>query len=80
MEFKSCWQMLLGYPGYNLVHELLAYLIKRGLNVWGEYCPYEAGCTALNAIFLNEEIWVDKLGTRYEKTIADATTGEFYTA
>jgi hypothetical protein len=66
-------------PGYNLVHELLANLRKRGLNVWGEYYPYEAGCTALNAMFLNEDIWIDKLGYKYEETLADALTGEFYT-
>ena len=67
-------------PGYNLVHELLANLRKRGFNVWGEYYPYEAGSTCLNAVYLNEDIWVDKLGYKYEETVADAVTGEFYTA
>jgi hypothetical protein len=30
-------------PGYNLVHELLVRMRKRGYNVWGEIYPYAAG-------------------------------------
>ena len=67
-------------PGYNLVHELLVRLRERGMNVWGELYPYAAGSTALNAVFLEPEIWVDQLGYKYEETIQDALTGEFYTA
>jgi cytosine/adenosine deaminase-related metal-dependent hydrolase len=66
-------------PGYNLVHELLVRLRERGMNVWGEIYPYAAGSTALNAVFLAPEVWVDQLGYRYEDTIQDALTGEFYT-
>ena len=66
-------------PGYNLVHELLVRMRERGFNVWGEIYPYSAGSTALNAVFLEPEIWVDSLGYRYEDTIQDVETGEFYT-
>jgi len=66
-------------PGYNLVHELLARMRERGMNVWGELYPYAAGSTAINAVFLEPEVWVDQLGYKYEETIQDASTGEFYT-
>ncbi len=66
-------------PGYNLVHELLTRMQERGMNVWGELYPYAAGSTALNAVFLEPEVWVDQLGYKYEETIQDALTGEFYT-
>ncbi len=66
-------------PGYNLVHELLTRMRERGMNVWGELYPYVAGSTALNAVFLEPEVWVQQLGYKYEDTIQDALTGEFYT-
>ena len=66
-------------PGYNLVHELLTRMRGRGMNVWGELYPYAAGSTTLNAVFLEPEVWVDQLGYKYEETIQDALTGEFYT-
>ena len=66
-------------PGYNLVHELLVRMRGRGMNVWGELYPYAAGSTALNAVLLGPEVWVDQLGYGYEDTIQDALTGAFYT-
>ena len=66
-------------PGYNLVQELLVRMRSRGMNVWGEIYPYAAGSTALNAVFLEPEMWVKTLGYKYEKTIQDVETGEFYT-
>jgi len=66
-------------PGYNLVHELLVRMRDRGMNVWGEIYPYAAGSTALNAVFLEPEVWVDQLGYKYEETIQDVATGEWYT-
>jgi len=66
-------------PGYNMVHELLVGMRKRGYNVWGEIYPYAAGSTSINAEFLEPEVWVDKLGNKYEETIQDIETGEFYT-
>jgi len=66
-------------PGYNLVHELLVRMRGRGYNVWGEIYPYAAGSTALNAVFLEPEVWVKTLGNKYEDTIRDVATGEYYT-
>ncbi len=66
-------------PGYNMVHELLVRMREKGYNVWGEIYPYHAGSTALNAVFLEPEVWVKALGHKYEETIQDAETGKFYT-
>jgi len=66
-------------PGYNLVHELLVRMRDRGYNVWGEIYPYHAGSTALNAVFLEPEVWVKALGNKYEDTLQDVATGKFYT-
>lgn len=66
-------------PGYNLVHELLMRMREKGYNVWGEIYPYHAGSTALNAVFLEPEVWVKALGHKYEETIQDVETGKFYT-
>jgi N-acyl-D-glutamate deacylase len=66
-------------PGYNLVHELLVRMRERGMNVWGEIYPYAAGSTALNAVFLEPEVWVKQLGYKYEETLQDVATGEWYT-
>ncbi len=66
-------------PGYNLVHELLVRMRDRGMNVWGEIYPYAAGSTALNAVFLAPEVWEGTLGYKYEETIQDVATGEWYT-
>ena len=66
-------------PGYNVVHELLVRMRERGMNVWGEVYPYAAGSTALNAVFLEPEVWVKQLGYKYEETIKDPITGEWYT-
>ena len=66
-------------PGYNMVHELLMRMREKGYNVWGEIYPYNAGSTALNAVFLEPEVWVQTLGNKYEETLQDVATGEFYT-
>jgi len=66
-------------PGYKLVHELLVRMRERGYNVWGEIYPYNAGSTALNAVFLEPEVWVKALGNKYEETLQDVETGKFYT-
>jgi len=67
-------------PGYNMVHELLVLMRERGYNVWGEIYPYAAGSTALNAVFLDPEIWEKQLGYKLEETVQDVETGEYYTA
>ncbi len=66
-------------PGYNLVHELLVRMREQGYNVWGEIYPYAAGATALNAVFLKPEMWVDTLGYKYEDTLLDTATNEYFT-
>ena len=66
-------------PGWRLAHELIARLQEQGYNIWGEIYPYSAGSTTVNAVFLKPENWVDKLGHRYEDTMQDPITGEFYT-
>ena len=66
-------------PGYNLVHELMVKMRERGYNVWGEIYPYRAGSTALNAVFLEPEVWVKSLGYKYEETVQDVATLEYYT-
>jgi hypothetical protein len=66
-------------PGYQLVHELLVRMRGRGMNVWGEIYPYTAGSTALNAVFLQPEMWVDRLGHKYEETLQDPLTRKFFT-
>ena len=66
-------------PGYNMVHELLVRMREKGYNVWGEIYPYAAGSTALTAVFLEPEVWVKTLGNKYEDTLQDVATGEFYT-
>ena len=66
-------------PGYQLVHELMVRMRERGYNIWGEIYPYNAGSTALNAVFLEPEVWVETLGNKYEETLLDVGTGKFYT-
>ena len=62
-----------------MVHELMVRMRERDYNVWGEIYPYAAGSTALNAVFLEPEVWVKALGNKYEDTLQDVATGEFYT-
>jgi len=66
-------------PGWELVQELLVRLRSEGHNVWGEIYPYAAGQTTINAAFARPENWIDKLGNRYEETMQDPVTGDFYT-
>jgi len=66
-------------PGWELVQELLERTRKQGHNVWGEIYPYAAGQTTINAAFARPENWVKKLGNKYEDTMQDPLTGEFYT-
>lgn len=66
-------------PGYNLIHELLVLMRSKGMNVWGEIYPYNAGSTTLNAVFLEPGYWIDQMGYTYEDTLQDVLTGEWYT-
>ncbi|MCK0155462.1 hypothetical protein MWU49_17230 [Alcanivorax sp. S6407] len=66
-------------PGWRVTHELISRLQERGHNIWGEIYPYAAGSTTLTASFLQPESWVEQLGNRYEDTVQDPVTGDFYT-
>jgi N-acyl-D-glutamate deacylase len=65
--------------GWSVIHELITNLQQRGHNVWGEIYPYSAGQTNAGAVFLQPEMFEDKLGYEYEKSISDPVTGKFYT-
>ena len=65
-------------PGWRLAHQMITALQEQGHNIWGEIYPYAAGSTPINASFLEPESWVDDLGNRYEDTMLDPVTGEFY--
>ncbi|WP_164662322.1 amidohydrolase family protein [Tropicibacter sp. Alg240-R139] len=64
--------------GWRQVQELIIGLQNQGYNIWGEYYPYAAGSTTINAAFVAPEVWIDELGNSYEETLQDPETGEFY--
>jgi N-acyl-D-glutamate deacylase len=66
-------------PGWRVTHELISNLQAQGYNIWGEIYPYAAGSTTINAEFLVPEVWVDQMGNRYEDTMLDPVTNEYYT-
>lgn len=66
-------------PGWQLIQEVLVRSRAQGLNVWGEIYPYAAGMTTINAAFVTPENWIDKLGHKYEDTMQDPLTGDYYT-
>ncbi|WP_282121148.1 aminoacylase [Ruegeria atlantica] len=66
-------------PGWRLAHEIIQRLQEQGHNIWGEIYPYAAGSTALNAVFIQPENWVERLGHKFEDTLQDPITGNFYT-
>lgn len=66
-------------PGWQLVQELILRTREQGHNVWGEIYPYAAGMTTINAQFARPEVWIDQLGHKYEETMQDPLTLEFYT-
>ena len=65
--------------GWRLAHEMITKLQEQGHNIWGEIYPYAAGSTTINASFLAPESWIDGFGKRYEDTMLDPVTGEYYT-
>ena len=66
-------------PGWQLVQEIITRTRERGFNVWGEIYPYAAGMTTINAQFARPEIWIEQLGHKYEESMQDPLTLEFYT-
>ena len=65
--------------GWRLAHEMIIGLQEQGHNIWGEIYPYAAGSTTINASFLEPESWIDVFGKRYEDTMLDPVTGDYYT-
>ena len=65
--------------GWQLTQEMIIRLQEQGHNIWGEIYPYAAGSTPINAEFLRPESWVDDLGNRYEDTMLDPETNEYFT-
>ena len=65
--------------GWRLTQEMITRLQEQGHNIWGEIYPYAAGSTPINAEFLRPESWVDDLGNRYEDTMLDPETNEYFT-
>ena len=66
-------------PGWQLVQEIITKTRERGFNVWGEIYPYAAGMTTINAQFARPEVWIEQLGHKYEESMQDPLTLEFYT-
>jgi N-acyl-D-glutamate deacylase len=66
-------------PGWRLAHQMITGLQEQGHNIWGEIYPYAAGSTTINASFLAPDSWIDYFGNRYEDTMLDPVTGEYYT-
>ncbi|MEQ8303110.1 MAG: hypothetical protein RIB47_06940 [Cyclobacteriaceae bacterium] len=66
-------------PGWRLAHEMITGLQAQGHNIWGEVYPYAAGSTTINASFLEPKVWIDIMGNRYEDTMLDPVTNEYYT-
>lgn len=66
-------------PGWRVTHEMITGLQAQGHNIWGEIYPYAAGSTTINASFLEPKSWIDYFGNRYEDTMLDPVTGEYYT-
>jgi len=66
-------------PGWRLAHQMIIGLQEQGHNIWGEIYPYAAGSTTINASFLEPKSWIDEMGKRYEDTMLDPVTGEYYT-
>ena len=63
-------------PGWRLAHELIQRLQDQGYNIWGEVYPYAAGSTALNAVFIQPDNWVERLGHRFEDTLQPTSTAK----
>jgi len=78
--------MLLGAPlllahnndyGWEENEEKLQLARAKGLNMWSEHYPYDAGSTFISADFLRPEMWLEKLGFRYEDTLYHPETDRF---
>ncbi len=80
--------MLLGAPllmahdndyGWWEIEEKLQLARTKGLNMWSEHYPYDAGSTVVSADFLQPSIWEATYGYRYEDTVYDPLGDTFLT-
>lgn len=78
--------MLLGAPllmahdndyGWWEIEEKLQMARAKGLNMWSEHYPYDAGSTPVSADFLQPALWEKTYGNKYEETIYDPLTDKF---
>ncbi|MCP3997374.1 MAG: hypothetical protein GY722_20300 [bacterium] len=49
----------------------------KGLNMWGEYYPYDAGSSGIGSEMISPENWEDKNGYKIEETIFDPILDKF---
>ncbi|MCB1489283.1 MAG: hydrolase [Bauldia sp.] len=65
--------------GWWEIEEKLQLARAKGLNMWAEYYPYDAGSTPVSADFLQPAIWLDTYGNTYEETLYDPLQDKFLT-
>jgi len=65
--------------GWWEIEEKLQLARAKGLNMWSEYYPYNAGSTPVSAAFLKPEVWKEKYGYRYEDTLYDPNEDRYLT-
>lgn len=63
--------------GWWEIEEKLRLARSRGLNMWAEYYPYDAGSTSISADFLSPDLWEKTYGYKYEETLYDPSTDKF---
>ncbi len=63
--------------GWWEIEEKLQMARKKGLNMWSEYYPYDAGSTPVSADFLRPELWEETYGNKYEETLYDPRADRF---
>lgn len=63
--------------GWWEIEEKLQLARAKGLNMWGEYYPYDAGSTIVSSPSLRPESWEKGRGYKYEETMMDPLTGKF---
>jgi N-acyl-D-glutamate deacylase len=63
--------------GWWEIEEKLSLARAKGLNMWSEYYPYEAGSTIVSADFLEPAIWEGLYNYKYEETVYDPQTDTF---
>ena len=65
--------------GWWEIEEKLQMARAKGLNMWAEHYPYDAGSTAVSADFLQPKIWEKTYGYKYEETLYDPLNDKFVT-